>query len=238
MKKIWLQLLLQRGFLEDEREMGMKDYFKELNIEAVSSVVPCCFVVMRTTPEFPLLYANDLFLDMLGYADFETLKTRIDGKMIHFVAPEDREKVRESLQNGKRSEIIENTHRIICSDGMINYAKLRFRYLTLSDDSEIVFAFYFNVDQYEQKAHKEEQKMRKAMCGLKTAVWECMFKERKNVYTPETVRDFKIPLVMENVPESLIASGTLHPDSAEKLKSMYCSHVRRTVCRRGGCNSS
>lgn len=68
-----------------------------------------------------------------------------------------------------------------------------------------------------------QKKMEIAMASSNLAVWECLFDQKINVYTEETVKRFHIPEIVEHVPEGLIASGDVHPDYCDQLLNMYYS---------------
>lgn len=68
---------------------------------------------------------------------------------------------------------------------------------------------------------EELKLMHQAMSEMHVAVWKCNFLTRTNKYTPETVKNFNVMPVMENVPQSLLDYGHVHTDSRVELKAMY-----------------
>ncbi|NCC43795.1 MAG: PAS domain S-box protein, partial [Clostridia bacterium] len=77
------------------------------------------------------------------------------------------------------------------------------------------------MEDYISKIQKLEQKLSVLTANSNLAVWECFFDTRRNVYSQETVERFRIPGIVENVPEGLIQSGDVHPDSQEDLLQLY-----------------
>ncbi|MDD2956337.1 MAG: response regulator [Oscillospiraceae bacterium] len=198
----------------------LREILEEINIDMMESLLPYGFAVFGA-PEGPTLYANALLIEMLGYDSLESLctaeseGTKWDG---------DGEPGREDIRLLRRK------------DGKLCRVKRLSSRKALKDGREVVVAAYLDEEQAgrqqkmslekakleaDRQAQRAERKLRVAMENSSLAVWECIFAERKNIYTDETVRNYHLPKVMENVPEGLIASGFVHPESEELLRDMY-----------------
>ena len=208
----------------------------ELNVDIYESLFPCGLVITDLYPDYHIIYANDLFVNMLGYHDFQEMTEELNHSAASYVDPQDRARVMEACASRQGQELYEINYRVIDQKGTKRYIMQRSRHSILKSGREVIIAAYFDTsipnsnERFElekDKLHSQlqakyaEQKMRIAMTNSSLAVWEFFFAEKRNVYTPETVERFHIPAVVENVPEGLVDSGIVHPDSADKLIAMY-----------------
>ena len=77
----------------NESLMKMKEENRKAAADILSEMVPCGMIGGYCEPDFPLYFANEEMVRLLGYSSYQELTKCIDGKVIHMIYEEDREAV-------------------------------------------------------------------------------------------------------------------------------------------------
>ncbi|MDD2960242.1 MAG: response regulator [Lachnospiraceae bacterium] len=217
---------------------NLQQILEELNIDVMDSLMAYGFIVTDLYPDYRVLYANALFLKMLGYDTLEELRERTQGRAIEIVDSSDRERVQKEGRERTGHGVYEITYHICCKNGERRLITQRSRHKVLKSGRDIIIAAYMDADeikplkrmQLEQEkmvldtqAQRAEKKFRIALENSNLFIWECYFEEKKNVYTSRTMARLHTPRVVCNVPEGLIESGRIAPESAEEVRRMYAA---------------
>ena len=217
-------------------EQETRAILDELNIDIMDDLMDRGFIVTGLRPDFRLLYANALLIRMLGYDSLEELQAGIGHSAIRLAAPEDQERIKAESAERSSFGLYEMPYYLRCKNGEKRYVLQRSRHKTLKNGREVIIVAFFDAQQLdrqermelvkrqlrtESKAEHAEKKFRIAMENSNLIVWECDIKAKRNIYPEEIVKRMHVPAVIEDVPEGLIATGMVHPNSEKQLREMY-----------------
>jgi signal transduction histidine kinase/PAS domain-containing protein/ActR/RegA family two-component response regulator len=170
------------------------------------------------------LYLNSTHYELLD----DTRENREKYAMEHFcmaIHPDDRalfeEKVRQVAQGEQRSSCV---YRVI--DGSGEYVWFRFdaRHRNGTNGRKLAYCAFFNIDEQmrTQLALKNEQMLlTQAMQAARMSSWEYDAAKKRLCQTEASQRQHGLERVLENVPESLIERGFVHPDSAQVYRRLF-----------------
>ncbi|MCH4207035.1 MAG: response regulator [Solobacterium sp.] len=212
-----------------------KRILRELDINLLDSLMASGFIVTGLYPGYPIIYANDLFVEMLGYDSLEDLKTALGNNAIAFVAPEDMDLIQHEAAKRTGSEAYEITYRIVRKDGARVAISQRSRHKTLSDGTEVILASYINLDRYQDfnRTRREHMKLEMEHDSIKRIVSSIPI--GINVYH---CVNGKSELLTSNPACNLLLTGSEEPtdeDIEKQIQSRVhpndCSIVRKTIER-------
>jgi PAS domain S-box-containing protein len=174
-----------------------------------------------------LLISNPAVCRLLGW-DEDALRRHSAEKCFEYVHPDDRDTLTKTFR-----ALEQGAAQSSCAFRVRTAGRAAYIWLLLNaqceaeaDGTLLFYCVFTNITdrmQAQARVASAESKMRIALehCGL--AVWECLFAQKRNVYTPETIARFSLPSTTENVPQSLVDSGRVHPSSTKKLCDIYQS---------------
>ncbi|MDD3921218.1 MAG: ATP-binding protein, partial [Eubacteriales bacterium] len=150
--------------------------------------------------------------------DAGTLRERMQQDILAGVYPDDRGMVQEKLLSmaQERGEQ-EMTYRYVTDDGGLKWVHIRAEAVTHADGTATVYATYTDLTELK----KAEQIIDVAMKNTSVSIWEYDFKRRCIIQYQNSTQMHGFQQVVPNVPESLIESGFVHPDSAAAFLEMY-----------------
>ncbi|MCI9576789.1 MAG: EAL domain-containing protein [Clostridiales bacterium] len=183
----------------------------------------CGLFKARVDEYFTLLYANDCYYDLHGYTR-EQLE-EMGGRAIELVHPEDVQRVSDLLQKAveERQKTISFEYRILRRDGAISWFDVSAGFSN-TNEGLILSGMLIDVTERKevlQKLELSEERFRIAMSQTRIHVWEYDIKNRRMFQTERSQEVHGLGAVIENVPDSLIENGHIHPDSVEDFLEMY-----------------
>ncbi len=176
---------------------------------AAGAFISTAFYVVTDDGDFTILYANRHFYELLERTE-EEVKGKYGSRLSALLNPDDLRNFRDRLKNSAEA-----------------YGRLRFRKkdgsYAYTDTSAAntgngrLFCISWDVTEYEKKISeiKElEYKLGLVMARTGCVTFEYYPMKKKALYCVRTGTNSTTEFAAENFPDSLILSGTVHPDSA------------------------
>ena len=170
------------------------------------------------------LYLNNEYHRML-HDTRENRRQYAEENFLNAVHPDDRPAFQELIANLARgAQTAQITYRV--KDGRGTWMWLRFNGKVAEDEEgrKIIYCSFFDVDEQTQMQLllKEEQtRLKLAMQTAKIDSWEYDVPQKKLSQTDGFQSQRIRTRVIENVPETLIQGGYIHPDSAKEYRRLF-----------------
>lgn len=173
----------------------------------------------------PVLYANDGCYDIHGYTR-KQFAEQWNNHAANLIYEEDLERVGEEIKRGLHSNhrriVLE--YRIKKRDGKIGWVHVNAGARYLNDESIVLIGIIMDITErkeLEERLTRTEQLFRVARKTLGLSIWEYDI-PRKRIIQTESSRDVHgWEDVLENVPDSLIERGYVHPDDVYMVRKLY-----------------
>ncbi|MDD3164344.1 MAG: response regulator [Oscillospiraceae bacterium] len=208
-----------KQFPNSQAQDCMDDLKYELELYRASNIGGVYTV--RMDEQLTLLYGNDLYFQMQGYAPEDLLGKSCSS----FILPEDLPRVRAVLADAaahhKKSAAWEM--RIKTGSGALKYTLVSGSFNIRG--GEAVFDGYITdisrQKQMEASLRLSEEKFRIATENADIAFWTYDFKRKAMLQTKTSQGLHGYEAVIENVPESLIADARIRADCVDAFRAMY-----------------
>ncbi|SDX30638.1 PAS domain-containing protein [Eubacterium barkeri] len=185
-------------------------------MELIYNGIPGAVFKCRFDADWTVIFANDGLFRFLGYTRQE-FKELFDNKMSGVIYPEDGavmvEKITKQL---KYTTSVVNENRLICKDGSIKWISIHAE--LMEDENKEQYFYCTFVDVTEQKKAEEElsntqKKLSAAIDHAGVAYWEYDIRNNRAYLNSVSTSEYKLEEILENYPQSVYDSGTIHPDS-------------------------
>ncbi len=157
---------------------------------------------------------------------YEGIK-QADNKILNFINEEDAGPVEETLRRGAVSDAsVEAVFRRAPDDGRVIWVHMRAVHIPFENsDKPVLIAILTDVTNLKETERNYEAQKRQLETVLKVSnivTFEVDIYKHTLIVTDATVQKYGINThVIENMPESLIDIGAIHPDSVEECRRMY-----------------
>lgn len=198
--------------------------FDPPDFEALDNILIEGLCKVRLDDDFTLLAANENFYNMYGYTPQE-MQIELGNRLIAVIADRDVNKIKEittsAFESGKSSFCFEK--HIRRRDG--KEALLFTKGLFVVENNEVVM--YANVEdltsecEMRQRLNLDEQKLAITRAQTNNLLSEYDIKDHALILEHHASEMFALPERIENVPESLIERGIIHPDNASAYRTMF-----------------
>lgn len=146
------------------------------------------------------------------------LANRLREDILYGVHPDDRAMVMEQLMDTvEHCADQEIAYRFITDAGPLKWIKVYARTAKNDDGSAYIYSTFTDVTELK----KAEQLIDVALVNTGVSIWEYDFKERCIIQYQNSAEMHGFERIVPNVPQSLVESGFVHPDSADAFMAMY-----------------
>ncbi|MEG2125641.1 MAG: ATP-binding protein [Hydrogenoanaerobacterium sp.] len=123
----------------------------EIESDFMALSMPIGLIIVAAAHDLPILFANKMFTDMLGFDDDNELISSYNGSAWNFVCPEDLTmlKCASATRSGK-FEPFSIAYRIIKKDGSLIWVSQNSRHTYDENGNEIIFAYYTDITEQKQ----------------------------------------------------------------------------------------
>ncbi|MEG1988562.1 MAG: PAS domain-containing protein [Oscillibacter sp.] len=123
----------------------------ELKQELTDLALPIGLLIARADSALTILFANQTFTQMLGYADEKEFLTALNGSSWAFVAPEDVQRLQDyAATRLGQTEAYEIAYRVIRKDGSLIWVNQNSRHAPDENGDEIIYAYYTDITAQKQ----------------------------------------------------------------------------------------
>lgn len=171
---------------------------------------------LRDDGSFDIQYMSGGMADICEAA-VDVLRERLSRDILSGVHPDDREKVSRNLKRmAEKHGSQEMTYRYFTDAGSLKWINVRAN-TTEQNGVVTIFATYSDVSELTRVDHILDA----ALVNTGVSIWEYDFRRRCIIQYQISTEMHGFEQIVPNVPESLVESGFVHPDSAEAFYEMY-----------------
>ena len=177
------------------------------------------------TEGFPVLYANDGYLAIHGYTR-KQLAQELDNLALPLVYEVDLPRITKELEQGiaEQSSRIILEYRIKRRDGNLAWVHVNGGITRLDDGTMAMIGMVMDITErkkLEERLTHTEQLFHVARKYSRLNMWELDIRKKQIIQTEESRAVHGGGILIENIPESLIESKAIHPDSVEAIRKLY-----------------
>lgn len=194
------------------------------NVKDIISYLPVGICAVQLDDELTLLHGNGYFYDLYGYTAGQ-MKAEFDNKILRLVHRDDRDFIRKMLEDAqdKGQKGFEAEHRISRRDGSVVWGLVSG---TFVEDERGRIAACVVIDitrrkKIEEELRINEERFRIALTQVDNTIFDYDIKTRVMIHADKSAEMYGLAHRTENVPDSLVANGVVHPDTAKDFLEMY-----------------
>ena len=174
---------------------------------------------------YPIHYISESLAVHLGYEDAAEMTDALDGKWSSLFSEEELERVlKEIREQLKEKGMFVHEYRLRKKNGDYVWMRENGKYSEDSTDGKKIIALCVDITDIknaEEKARYNEKLAEIALDSTSISIWEYDFKTKSIIQGHNSVEVHGLDMVVPNIPESLIESEYVHPDSAQEFVKMY-----------------
>lgn len=198
---------------------------KNSQIASYAQYAPGGVVRFRVDGNYTLLYANDILCNMVGYT-IEQLREQHGSACMALIEPEDLEVTHKAIMEviQRKGERFATRIRLRHADGRVLPLLVSGVLLYEPDQAPMFYAFVLDQSAIRdtlQALRRSEDRFRIALEHANISVWEYDIATKRIELSEQAMREHKYDKMVEDVPESVLANGFIHPDSAQDFLSLY-----------------
>ncbi len=210
----------KEGISTDKVENALADYFY---LQEITSHLPVGICKVAVDDSFTLLHGNSFFYELYGYTRQE-MCDELNNEIARTVYREDLEMVREQLFEALSiGYIFNNEHRVVRKDGSMSWVLVRGSFAK-EGEQDVVYCVTMDIGQrkfYEQELRINEERFRLALAQTDNTIFDYDIEKRQMIHANKAGSMYGIENITENVPDSLVENGIIHPDTTNVFLEMY-----------------
>ena len=190
--------------------------------------IPAGLGVFKVAPNFEtsFLYLNDGYYNMIGVERKDRAKY-YGNKVLDAVYEKDQPKVKKEIVDSLvENRMADVQFRLLFGDGTYHWIGIRATHKKQSDGSHLYYAAYYNIDslmQVQDKLTESETILREMIANSETQYFTYYPKKHRYEMTVVNSRYEKLPMSMDNFPESFIQYTHLSERDAESYRHMVAA---------------
>lgn len=175
--------------------------------------------------DYPIHYVSESLATHLGYKNAAEMIEHLDGKWKNILTPDAFTRAERNVkaQLAEKSEFI-HEYQLRKKDGDYIWVRENGKYSGDSVDMKKLVALCVDITDTkiaEEKARYNEQLAVLALKSTSTSIWEYDFATKSIIQGQHSIEMHGFDALIPNVPESLIESGSVHPESVQDFLNMY-----------------
>ncbi|MEG3005934.1 MAG: diguanylate cyclase [Oscillospiraceae bacterium] len=180
--------------------------------------------IVSEDEDLTLLYANDILCNMFGYKK-EVFTQKYCNKSAKIVDRNDLIEIKKIIKRARHigKNTFETKVKIKCNDGSIKTVHLSAAFKN-QNNAGILCGFIIDVTEQEKlidEIERSESRYKIALNQTKICIWEYDILTKKIQNTQGSMERHGFNYDLENVPEFLIMTGYVHPDSIDDYRLLY-----------------
>lgn len=204
---------LALGLIEDNRVLS-----------SILSNLPGGICEVAPDQHFTLFYGNESFFHLYGYTP-EQMRKELGNRLDRTIFPEDLPGVRRIVEEADRlgKDGFEAEHRIMRRDGSLIWGLIRGNFFNGSGGRTMhcVIVEITQRKQMEQELKIKEERFRIALEQTDNSIFDYNIATHAMSHAYKSAEVYGLTKEMQNVPDSLVENGTIHPDCVPAFLEMY-----------------
>lgn len=209
---------------------------EQKNLNDIISYIPVGVCEVLLDDEFTLISGNDLFYDLYGYTAAQ-MEQELENKVLRMIHLDDRVLIRETLRKAQEAgqNGFEAEHRFLRRDGSILWGLVSGTFVQEQAGKAVVCVVMdiTKRKKMEEEMRINEERFRIAFAQIDSTIFDYDIKTRVMIHADKSGEMYGIAHRTENVPDSLVEGGVIHPDTAKVFLEMY--HKIRTGAPSASC---
>lgn len=230
-KEEGLFLLLRNdvsGMIQSQQELLRKASIyaeKSQELEALTANIPGGVCTISThSDDFFVIYGNKGFYALFDYTSEQLLKEK-QNKLASLIYEKDLEIVKQAVYNAqlKGNDVFEFEHRIVRRAGEVVWVLVRGSFSDPHDSSlfNCVVVDITARKKVEEEARINEKRFRIALAQTDSSIFEYDIQKHSMLHGDRSALYYGLQQYTENVPDSLVECGLIHPDTVDVFLEMY-----------------
>ena len=183
------------------------------------------FFKAAMTDGFPVLYANDGYFELHGYTRRQ-MAEEINNHASFLIHEDDMERVtreiNENIEKKAKRTVLE--YRIRKRDGSIAWVHVNAGVTHLQEGPLVLIGMIMDITErreLEIRLKRTDQLFRIARKHTRLSMWEIDIQNRRIIQTEESRATHGFGEIIDNIPERLVDTGYVHPESIDTMKDIY-----------------
>ncbi|MEG2015119.1 MAG: PAS domain S-box protein, partial [Clostridia bacterium] len=198
--------------------------FSEIKSELMKLSLPIGLIIVTAFPEYNIIYANNRFKEMLGYAPDDKVFQSFCKSAWECVFPEDYCWLKNSAseRNGK-SDLYEVAYRVVRKDGSLLWVKQCSQHMIDENGEEIVYAYYTDITSQKQTEEALVESKSRYAAAVKSSninIWEYDYEKDEMTIFSTSPRANPKNGIIKNYLSSVVLEKHIREDSAPLLFGM------------------
>ena len=204
----------------DKKEMDINEEIRVISDSSGDGIFKAVL-----TDGFPVLYANDGYYELHGYTK-KQMAEELNNCADDLLYEEDKERIireiEEKIADNKRRVVLE--YRIRRRDGIIRWVYMNAGILMDADGIPILLGMVVDITErreLEERLIRTEQLFKVARKNTRLNMWELDVRKKQIIHTDEAQKLHGYDMKIENIPETIITNGRIHPEDIDITKEFY-----------------
>lgn len=201
---------------------GIHEVARSKSYEKLTFSIPSGICRIESFETGRIIFANEYYYRMFGYTEDEAKRAGFTSSDFT-VLPEDLEamKANNEKQTAARAAQFETEARHVTRDGEVIWILARYRIDRAANEITVVMIDITDRKRAEEKLRISEEEYRIATQHSNKLIIRLDVQTRTIYRQSDNSPVFGVPSVIENVPDSIISSGMVAPDSVDAFKGFF-----------------
>ena len=204
----------------DKKELDINEEIRVISDSSSDGIFKAAM-----TEGFPVLYANDGYYELHGYTK-KQMAEELNNCAESLLYEEDKERITREIEE----KIVENKRRVVLEyrirrrDGEIRWVYVNAGVLMHIDGTPILLGMIVDITErreLEERLMRTEQLFKIARKNTRLKMWELDVRKKQIIQTDESQKLQGYGMIVENVPETVISNGRIHPEDIELIREFY-----------------
>ncbi|MEG1878882.1 MAG: ATP-binding protein, partial [Pseudoflavonifractor sp.] len=196
----------------------------EIEEDLTSLTLPIGLVIAEASPRLPILYANDMFVELLGFSNLAELMETYEGSAWAFVSPADVERLAPYADTRMgTTEAYEIIYRARRKDGSYIWMNQNARHTKDDTGRELVFAYCTDMTDRKQAEHALRESEARYAAAVKASninIWEYNYATDTMTIFSKSPRVNPKDNIVKNYTRTAVEEGHISAESAPLLMDM------------------
>ncbi len=195
------------------------------SLESLTASIPGGAFTACMDEDLTLIFGNDGFYELIGYSPLQ-MKLQLGNRLIAMIYPEDVTEILNiiatSFQEGQKG--FEFEKRIFKNSGETAWNLVKGNFVRKNNGQTILHCVAIDITdrkQMEQSLKMNEERFRIALKQTENEIFDYNIAEKTMVVSKDFAKRYDLPIVLKNVPHSLVDKGVIYEDDIQDFFNLY-----------------